>query len=606
MTTTKNDVNLFFSCDEGYMPFLAVALESIRANSSREYNYVIKVLHTNTIKFVTQERFLREYNKGNFDLEFVDITNHIKPIYSRLHTRDYYSKSTYYRLFIPTLYPEMDKALYLDADIVILGDVSELYRTDLGNNLVGGVHDQSVGLIPEFQAYVVNKINCAKQEDYFNAGVLLMNLAELRKFDFQNKFIELLSKITFNVAQDQDYLNTICKGRVAKIDSAWDVMPLPGTERPAKELKLIHYNLAFKPWHTETLYEKYFWKYAEKTFYYDEILEIRKNYDANLQTKSSGETTNLVLMAKEQSEETENNQQIAAIVNEVIAGNFTPIAETPKAPDRIEVLARIKELEKKGIFDKDVENDPPAREILPDEVDYLRKKLSSKIKTRFSYAVARRAMNKMIKDGILVINDVIGAKNWQKIEGGAVITCNHFSPLDSFAMQIAYEKGRADKRKKMFKVINQGNFTSMPGLYGLLMRNCYTLPLSTNRRTMEKFLNAVDVILQRGDYVLVYPEQSMWWNYRKPKPLKPGAFKFAVKNNVPVLPIFMTMQDSDKLGPDGFYIQEITIHIMPPLYPNSELTRSEQIQDLMARNSALWEKCYEHAYNKPLKYITED
>ena len=87
---------------------------------------------------------------------------------------------------------------------------------------------------------------------------------------------------------------------------------------------------------------------------------------------------------------------------------------------------------------------------------------------------------------------------------------------------------------------------------------------------------------------------------------EPGAYKFAVKNKVPVLPVFITMTDSDKLGPDGFYIQELTINIMEPLYPNSELTRSEQIQDLMARNAALWKECYEKTYNKRLKYITEE
>ena len=66
------------------------------------------------------------------------------------------------------------------------------------------------------------------------------------------------------------------------------------------------------------------------------------------------------------------------------------------------------------------------------------------------------------------------------------------------------------------------------------------------------------------------------------------------------------MEDSDKMGPDGFFIQELTIHIMEPLYPDSELTKSEQIQDLMARNAALWRDCYEKAYNKKLKYTTEE
>ena len=605
MTTTKRDVNLFFTCDENYMPFFSVTLQSIVENSAKENFYNIKVLHSNTIKYETQQKILEKYSKDNFDIEFVDITEQIKPIFSKMHTRDYYSKSTYYRLFIPSLYPDIDKALYLDSDIVILSDVANLYNTELGENYVGAIHDQSVEMITEFQEYVVNRIGCAKQDEYFNAGVLLMNLEKLREINFQDKFIELLNRVTFNVAQDQDYLNTICKGHTLLIDRSWNIMPLPGSEVPEKDINLIHYNLSFKPWHTEVLYEKFFWKYAKGTDFYDQIYEIRQIYDVNLQEKSAGETTALIKLTKLQADDKAENDRIKAIVDDVLSGNFHSIKPVEKAQDRLDVLAKIKEYEKNGWFDRDVEEDPPTIELLPENVDYLREKLSSKIKTRFSYFVARKILNKLLKEKILVIDNIIGSKNWNKIEGGAVITCNHFSPLDSFAMQLAYEKSKR-RGKKMFKVIKEGNYTNPPpGPYKLLFKNCYTLPLSSNRKTKEKFLKAVNKILERGDYILVYPEQSMWWNYKKPKPLKPGAYKFAVKNNVPIVPVFITMQDSDQIGPDGFYIQELTINILEPLYPNSELTSSEQIQDLMARNFALWKECYEKTYNKKLKYITE-
>jgi 1-acyl-sn-glycerol-3-phosphate acyltransferase len=109
--------------------------------------------------------------------------------------------------------------------------------------------------------------------------------------------------------------------------------------------------------------------------------------------------------------------------------------------------------------------------------------------------------------------------------------------------------------------------------------------------------------LQRGDFVLVYPEQSLWWNYKKPKPLKTGAFKFAVKKNVPVVPCFITMQDSEFLDKDGFPIQEYTIHIEKPLYQNKELPKAEQIQDLLSQNYNLWKNCYEKTYGIELKYL---
>ena len=117
------------------------------------------------------------------------------------------------------------------------------------------------------------------------------------------------------------------------------------------------------------------------------------------------------------------------------------------------------------------------------------------------------------------------------------------------------------KTKRLHKVIREGNYTNFPGFYGFLFRNADTLPLSSSNRTMVEFMKAVDVLLQKGDFILVYPEQSMWWNYRKPKPLKIGAFKIASRNKVPVIPIFITMNDSDIIGEDGFPVQEYTVNI---------------------------------------------
>ena len=131
------------------------------------------------------------------------------------------------------------------------------------------------------------------------------------------------------------------------------------------------------------------------------------------------------------------------------------------------------------------------------------------------------------------------------------------------------------EEKRLYKVIREGNYTNFSGLYGFFFRNCDTLPLSSNKRTMVKFMKAVDTLLNKGDFILIYPEQSMWWNYRKPKPLKNGAFKIAARNNVPVIPIFITMQDSEIIGEDGYPVQEYIINIKEPIYPNKELSEKE-------------------------------
>ena len=123
---------------------------------------------------------------------------------------------------------------------------------------------------------------------------------------------------------------------------------------------------------------------------------------------------------------------------------------------------------------------------------------------------------------------------------------------------------------------------------------------------MKKFFAAVDELVKNGDYVLFYPEQSMWWNYRKPKPLKRGAYLYAARSGAPVLPCFITMQDSDVMGEDGFYVQEYTIHISPPIFPKQGLTHRSQAEYMMKKNYELWKQIYESVYHIPLSYTTQD
>lgn len=98
----------------------------------------------------------------------------------------------------------------------------------------------------------------------------------------------------------------------------------------------------------------------------------------------------------------------------------------------------------------------------------------------------------------------------------------------------------------------------------------------------------------------------MWWNYRKPKPLKKGAYTFAAKNHVPVLPCFITMEDSDILGDDGFYVQEYTIHIAEPIYPDPQKTQAENVDAMRKKNAAVWKQIYEEFYGIPLVYDTAE
>lgn len=271
-----------------------------------------------------------------------------------------------------------------------------------------------------------------------------------------------------------------------------------------------------------------------------------------------------------------------------------------KSEERLKVLAKIAEFEKQERWDEDVEADPEAKELLPDEIDYLNKKFSSKIKNKIANFLGTRFFENMIKKRQLIIKEVKGIENFLAVEGGAIITSNHFNVAENYAVWRAikpYMKGR-----KLFKVIKEGNYTASPPPFRTILRHCNTLPLSSNQETMRKFMRSMDTLLKRGEKILVYPEQAMWWNYRKPRPFKNGAFRFAVNSMKPVIPMFITMEDSDILDPNGFPVQEYTVNIMPPIYPDEKLSKPENVKQMRDKNYELVVKTYEEFYKTPLVY----
>ena len=592
MGQNTKTIPIFFAVDDGYVPYLAVTLQSMLKNASKSYNYEIRILYTN-ISEENKQKILKYENK-KVTIEFVDLNLYLDELQDKFYTRDYYTNTTYYRLFIPNLYPQYEKVLYLDCDIVVLGDISKLYNVDLEDNLIGAAHCEVMGLFKEFSEYAEKVVGMKSYKDYINAGILLMNLSEMRKIDFQSKFIYLLENIKFSVAQDQDYINRMCKGRIKYIDSSWEVEPHP-TDFPRKEkdLNIIHYLLIYKPWHFDNvLYQEYFWEYAKQTEFYEQILEQRSKYRDIDRARDIERYTALREFALFEANCVGDDRE---------ARNKQTVK---KSEDRIKILEKIENLEKKGMFDVDAEDDPPTIILQKEDVDYLKEKRTSRIKSRIAYTVGEVFLNDLLKNNKLIIKEIKGMENMINLNSGAIITCNHFNPFDSLAIEKVFRLSKQNKVRKLYKVIREGNFTNFPGLYGFFFRNCDTLPLSSSKETMVEFMKAVNTILQRNDFILIYPEQSMWWNYKKPKPLKNGAFKFATRNKVPVLPIFITMEDSDIIGEDGFAIQEYIINIEKPIYPKDDLNDRENIEYMKNTNYEIWKNIYEDFYKIPLEYTT--
>ena len=611
MEKYKEVIPIFFAVDDGYIPFLAVTLQSIVEKSKEEYYYVVKILYTN-ISEENKEK-INKYKRENIEIEFVNLNYYIEKVKDKLYTRDYFSMTTYFRLFISNLYPQYNKAIYLDSDIVLLTDVAELYMQDIGDNLVGAVADDIIQQNEVFQEYVEKVVGVASYKTYFNAGMLIMNLDELRKTDFQGKFLYLLETVKYSVVQDQDYLNRICKGRVKLLDKSWNVMPNATKDINEADIKLIHYNYQYKPWHYDNIpYAKYFWDLAKKTEFHNKLAEVKENFTDEMKYQDRVADTKLRELAKKETDCVgDDRAYIKSNIEEKKHRDYKKYL-LPKryrnsvieSQSREEVYERIRDLEKNGIFDLDVEQDPPTIPLTPENVDYLREKGLNRIKNVLANRMGEKYLKDLIKNKKLIIKDIKGLENLENVKTGAMITCNHFNPNDFLTIEQVFRKTNQIKTKKLYKVIREGNYTNFPGFPGFLFRNGDTLPLSANTSTMIEFMKAVDTILQRGEFILIYPEQSMWWNYRKPKPLKIGAYKMAAKNNVPVIPIFITMEDSEIIGDDGEPVQEYTVNIAKPIYPDENLSIKENTEKMKEENAKVWKEIYEDFYKIPLEYTT--
>lgn len=592
MNKEKSIIPIFFTVDDTYVPFLSVTLQSIVEKSSTEYHYEIKILYAK-LSNESKEK-ISKYTRNNITIEYVDVSEYFEKVKDKLYTRDYFSMTTYFRLFIASLYPQYNKAIYLDSDVVVLKDIADLYNIDIGNNLVGAVPDDIIQKNEVFQEYVEKVVGVSSYKNYFNAGVLVMNLEELRNYRFEEKFVYLLGTVKYAAIQDQDYLNRICKGRVKLIDLNWNIMPSASAREIEEEnIKLIHYNYQYKPWHYDNiLYGKYFWDYASRTEFYNELKKMKEDFNEEMEKADREADKNLRALAKKESDCVGDDRPKKSVIQE-------------KSKERLEILKKIEQLEKEGRFDVDAENDPPTIPLIPENVDYLKEKSTSKFKNILANKVGERFLNDLLKDNKLIIKDINGMENLQGVETGAIITCNHFNPFDSFSIEQVFRLSGKSKEKKLYKVIREGNYTNLPGLYGFFFRNCDTLPLSSNKRTMIEFMKATSTILQRGDFILIYPEQSLWWNYKKPKPFKNGAFKMAVRNNVPVIPIFITMEDSNIIDETGFAVQEYTINIEKPIYQDESLSLKENAEMMKERNYQIWKEIYEDFYKIPLEYTTK-
>lgn len=291
----NHEIPIFFSTDDNYIPYLDVAIRSLIANASRQYRYRIIVLHTG-LRADYMELVKRNEQDG-FAIEFFDVKERLQAISHRFRNVYHFSVATYYRLFIASLFPQYNKVLYLDCDLVVLGDIAKLYHIPLGECILGAAPEQYVQNTAEFRHYAREALG-VDPNHYVNAGVLLLDLEAFRRHNIEQAFIRLITEYDFDLLDpDQAYLNYLCRGRIRMLPNGWNKEPMPLPCEGPKNI--VHYALYKKPWQYDDVPDgEYFWYYAERSPFYGIIVQNRAAFGHAERAKKEAAAREILAHAK--------------------------------------------------------------------------------------------------------------------------------------------------------------------------------------------------------------------------------------------------------------------------------------------------------------------
>ena len=272
-----------------------------------------------------------------------------------------------------------------------------------------------------------------------------------------------------------------------------------------------------------------------------------------------------------------------------------------KDKERLAVIENIKKCLNENNLNSKVEISDPNidKDALNEKInkfDIFKKNPINKIKNK----IVRKTINNFIEQ-FNQETEIIGLENLENIDTGAIITSNHFSPKDSTPILYAIKKVGMYKK---FNIVIADNNLAMEGLFGFIMNYFNTIPVSKDKEYNEKkFMPAIEKLLKNKNFILIYPEEEMWFNYKKVRNLKPGAYHLAAKYKVPIVPCFVEMREKEgEYEDDGFNKLKFILHIMPPIYPDENKSLKENKIAMHNKDYELKKQAYEQAYGKEMTY----
>ena len=278
-----------FCTDDNYVPFLLVAILSLIRNASYYVN--VYVLHDGLCTENTNRLMrLQNLHKDDFSITPLDMREHFNKI--TVNSTNRFSRSAWFRLYIPQLFNDYKKVIYLDSDIIVRGDIAELDEEEVGGLLIGAVADKVMQA--NFSSYLQSKE--IPQNEYFNSGVIVFNIKECVNNNIFQRCIEYITGAIEYSFPDQDILNLVFNNKVRVLDEKWNYQwhrhfgkiifkYRYAEKRSLDDIAIIHYTSEFKPWVIKNNeYAKEWWKYynclaamfSTDSLYFKEKMEKEK------------------------------------------------------------------------------------------------------------------------------------------------------------------------------------------------------------------------------------------------------------------------------------------------------------------------------------------
>ncbi|MEI0529959.1 glycosyltransferase family 8 protein [Brachyspira pilosicoli] len=245
-------MDICLSADDNYAKYMGTTIASILSNSKEDEEIYFHLLDGG-ITEENKNKLLSLKKIKNCEMKFYtpDIKKY-RHWFEISNKPNWVSEATFYRLSIHDLVEDVDKILYLDCDIIVNDSLKEIFEMDISN----------------YYALVVDN---ARNDNYFNAGVIMMNVHLWRKNNISKEFDECFLNNYSTIWADEGLLNECLKNRVKFIETKWNFfankMQQYYIDYNLNDVKIIHY-MSFKPWKydcTSVIFIDEFWKYYQLT-----------------------------------------------------------------------------------------------------------------------------------------------------------------------------------------------------------------------------------------------------------------------------------------------------------------------------------------------------